>query len=375
MKAELQMHSSFSSEKIISLSACIQSWGVRVDHLFNSRKGGAGPAEGITLLLNGRPVNAPTSSDFVVRSPYSLHSENSAFHLLENGSFVCQVELPSPPHFYSLRTHDGTPYSKIALLHGIDCLASTVFQTCVHWNSPQRCTFCGIELSLLTGTTIPIKTPQQLAEVAKAACDLDDIQHITLTTGTQASSSDELHYLARCCAAIKNEIDLPIHVQCMPPEEVTLLELLKKSGTDTVGMHIESFDSNLLHKVAPGKAALGLKTYLNAWREAVSIFGRNQVSSFLIAGLGEERASLIEGASLLCELGVYPFIVPLRPIPGTPLAQSTPPDPPTIISIYQEVSQLLKRHNLSWTKSKAGCVRCSACSALPDFETCTLSKM
>jgi biotin synthase-related radical SAM superfamily protein len=71
---------------------------------------------------------------------------------------------------------------------------------------------------------------------------------------------------------------------------------------------------------------------------------------------------------LLCELGVYPFIVPLRPIPGTPLAHTTPPSPAKMISIYQQVSSLLKKHELSWEKSKAGCVRCGACSALPDFE-------
>ena len=143
---------------------------------------------------------------------------------------------------------------------------------------------------------------------------------------------------------------------------------MSTSGTDSVGIHIESFEFSVLEKVAPCKAELGLKTYLKTWEEAINIFGKNQVSSFLIVGLGEKRESIIEGATLLCELGVYPFIVPLRPIPGTSLAAHKPPDPTKIISVYQQVAPVLQSYGLSSRNSKAGCVRCGACSALPDFE-------
>jgi len=350
------------------LTAYLQSQGVKVYDHTNRRKGGAGPSEGITIVLNGRPVSIPTSSNFVLQSPYSIKTVNGTYYLFKNGSSLVPIEIPDIPHYYSLKTHNGVPYNKIALLHGEDCLASTVFQNCIYWNLPKRCTFCGIELSLETKTTIPIKSPQQLSEVAKAAVKLDRVQHVTLTTGTQANSSDELHYLATCCSCIKNETNLPVHVQFMPPSDLRLLELLKKSGADTVGIHIESFERSVLARVAPCKAELGLKTYLKTWKEAINIFGRNQVSSFIIVGLGEKRESIIDGAALLCELGVYPFILPLRPIPGTSLTSNAPPDPVEIISIYQEVAPLLKQYGLSWHNSKAGCVRCGACSALPDFE-------
>lgn len=351
-----------------SLKASLQSRGVKIHHLTAQRKGGAGPAEGITIILNGRPVSVPTSGSFIAQSPYSIRSENGTNSLFKNGSPLIKVKIPDLPHYYSLKTWDGIPYNKIALLHGVDCLASTIFQNCIYWNSPKRCTFCGIELSLNTNKTTVKKSPQQLLEVAKAALKLDRAQHITLTTGTQADSSDELHYLATCCSFIKSETNLPIHVQFMPPANLKLLDILKKSGVDTVGIHIESFDFSILKRVAPGKAELGLNTYLKTWKEAVDLFGKNQVSSFVIVGLGEKKKSLIEGSAQLCELGVYPFILPLRPIPGTPFATSKPPDPLEIISIYQQVAPLLKSYGLSWRNSKAGCVRCGACSALSDFE-------
>lgn len=366
--SKLQSNAVTNIEQLHLLTARLQSYGVHIHQSTKRRKGGAGPAEGITIMLNGRPLSVPTSGSFISQSPYSIQSKNDTHYLFKNGSPLSKVTLPHLPQYYSLKTQDGIPYSKIALLHGANCLASTVFQNCIYWNSTKRCAFCGIELSLKTKSTIIKKTPQQLLEVAKAAANLDGVQHVTLTTGTQACSSDELHYLAMCCSSIKSETNLPIHVQFMPPTDLKLLELLKKSGTDTVGIHIESFDFSVLKKVAPCKAEIDLNHYINIWREAINIFGINQVSSFLIVGLGENRKSVLEGTALLCELGVYPFIVPLRPIPGSLLSTHNPPNPADIISIYQEAVPLLKRHDLSWRKSKAGCVRCGACSSLPDFE-------
>ena len=58
---------------------------------------------------------------------------------------------------------------------------------------------------------------------------------------------------------------------------------------DSVGIHVESFDIDVLSKVAPCKARIGQAEYVRAWKKAVEIFGPNQVSSFLIVGLGESE--------------------------------------------------------------------------------------
>jgi len=68
-------------------------------------------------------------------------------------------------------------------------------------------------------------------------------------------------------------------------------------------------------------------------------------------------------------LGVYPFLVPLRPIPGSLLENALPPAPELMIGIYEEVSEILKGCGIFSKKNKAGCVLCGACSALPVFET------
>ncbi|MCK5421519.1 MAG: hypothetical protein KAJ08_05110, partial [Deltaproteobacteria bacterium] len=85
------------------LKAYLQSCGVRINQIVESRKGGAGPAEGITLILNGRTATVPISCDFASKSPYAIQSRNGTHTLLKNGSPLSEVKIPSRPHFYSLR--------------------------------------------------------------------------------------------------------------------------------------------------------------------------------------------------------------------------------------------------------------------------------
>lgn len=346
----------------------LQSFGLRVQAQLSQRRGGAGPSEGGTFLIKGIPVSLPMSSKYVSQSPYLLKEEGGQFFIFKDEKAVSPVYFIEKPKFYDYSTEEGVPYPQIALLHGKDCLATSVIQTCTYWHSSERCQFCGIELSYRSGQTIKIKTPHQLSEVAYKAKEFDSVQHIVLTTGTLQPPGKEISYLVPCATAIKKATGLPIHVQFCPPSNMEGFYELKEVGVDTVGIHIESFDFDTLSRVAPAKAAIGLERYEKAWKTAVEIFGPNQVSSFLIVGLGEKRGSIIQGSKYLADLGVYPFVVPLRPIPGSLMENNLPPDPEEMICIYEEVASIIKRKGLSATRSIAGCVRCGACSALPTFE-------
>jgi radical SAM protein (TIGR04043 family)/putative N-acetyltransferase (TIGR04045 family) len=346
----------------------LQSFGLRFQGQLLQRRGGAGPAEGGTFLVDGIPVSLPISSKYVSRSPYILKEEGGQYLIFKDEKAVSPVNFIGRPKFYDHSTKEGIPYPKIALLHGKDCLATSVIQTCTYWHSSERCRFCGIELSYGNDLTIKVKTPDQLSEVALKAKELDSIQHIVLTTGTVRPPGKEISYLVPCASAIKKATGLPIHAQFCPPSNMEGLYKLKEAGVDTVGIHIESFDFETLSQVAPAKAAIGLERYKKAWKMAVEIFGPNQVSSFLIVGLGKKTDSIIWGSKFLADLGVYPFVVPLRPIPGSLMGNVLPPDPEEMKRIYEEVAYILKRKGLSASRSLAGCVRCGTCSALSLFE-------
>lgn len=349
----------------------LQSLGARIEVPVESRgrRGGAGPADSKAFILAGVAAMVPTLGEFVAHSPYAVVEEGDGYCLTHEGQKLMPVQFPSTPRFYELKTKDGIPYWKIALLHGQDVLATTVVQRCVRWRHPEeRCQFCGIENSLERGSTIAVKTPEQLAEVAAAAVRLDGIKQLIMTTGTINYHDMGIHYLARCSQTIKAATTIDIQAQFEPPENLDDLELLREAGVDSVGMHLENFDQSVRERVTPGKAQISIERYFEAFERAVQIFGRNQVSSYLIVGLGEEPASIIEGCRRLAQIGVYPFVVPLRPIMGTPLQDLPAPDPALMGRIYRQVAAINKEYGLNWRNSKAGCARCGACSGLTAFE-------
>ncbi|BDC35939.1 MSMEG_0568 family radical SAM protein [Candidatus Methanoliparum sp. LAM-1] len=346
-------------EFISNLKIDLFSKGVRISAEDKGRKGGAGPAGSKNIIFGNTVANVPTFAKFVADSPYSL--DNNV--LKKFNEKIIDVKIPNP-QFYKLKTKDGIPYNKIALLHGEDCLATTVVQHCIYWDTPLRCKFCGIDLS--KGSTLDIKKPEEIAEVAEAAKRLDNVKHVTLTIGA-LKEEDEIKILGNCASAIKNAAKIPVHVQFEPLKDLKRMENLYSKGVDTVGIHIESFDKKVLENIAPAKAKIGFDRYLKALEYAVNIFGENQVSSFIIIGLGESDESVIEGCKTLAGMGIYPFVVPINPIPGSYMEDAIPPSFERMKDIYESVASILKE-NLSWKKSKAGCVKCRACSALDVFE-------
>src|SRR6201994_219051 len=268
------------------------------------------------------------------------------------------LEVAPRPRFYDLTTADGVPYHQIALLHGADVLASTVVQTCIRYGEADRCRFCAIEESLLAGSTVAAKTPAQLAEVAEAAVRLDGIRQLVLTTGTTAGPDRGGRHLARCVrAGLEAVPGLPIQVQCEPPADLSALRELRDAGAAAIGIHVESLDPRVRHRWMPGKSTVPMTAYEAAWTEAVRLFGRNRVSTYLLIGLGEDPDQLVAGAARLIERGVYPFVVPFRPLAGT-LArrQQVPAPPPSLVrDVTQRVAALLQAAGMTGADPEAGC--------------------
>lgn len=119
----------------------------------------------------------------------------------------------------------------------------------------------------------------------------------------------------------------------------------------------------------PGKAEVPLTVYYQAFEAAVKVFGWGQVSTYLLAGLGDSLETLVEASDRLINLGVYPFVVPFVPIGETPLSNHPAPSSEFMFALYQRVGALLKQSGMASTAMKAGCAKCGACSALSTFES------
>lgn len=336
-----------------------------------ARKGGAGPSDHKALSLNGQTMMIPVLNLSAQNSPYTAQqdAESNNVIVFKNKIPVATLAVPQRPKFYDLKTADGIPYEQIATLHSHDVLATTVLQHCIRMNDQSTaCQFCAIDQSLKDGRTLIRKRPEQLAEVAKAAVELDGVSQMILTTGTPNTPDRGAEILYDSVVAIRERVDLPIQVQCEPPEDFSWFSKLKAAGAVSIGMHLEAVSDRVRHKIMPGKAQVSIEKYFAAFAEAVKVFGRGQVSTYILAGLGDTSDEILSMTERLTEMGVYPFVVPFVPIQGTPLQHHPKPDAEFMKSLYSRIGNQLKLNKLNSADSQAGCAKCGACSALKAYE-------
>lgn len=357
-----------------TMIAELQSHGIRLADPkagVASRRGGAGPSDHKAVTIDGVTVMVPVHTAPAFDSPFqaSAPDADGRVEVTCDGRRVGSLNLPPRPRFYDQATADGIPYSHIATLHGRDVLATTILQTCIRYQSRTKtCQFCAIGQSLAAGRTIAHKTPAQLAEVARAAVELDRVRHMVMTTGTPNATDRGAAVLCDSAAAVKAAVALPIQGQCEPPDDDAWFARMRNAGIDTLGMHLEVVTPELRQRIMPGKASVPVERYMTAFAAAVPVFGRGQVSTYILAGLGDTRETLLDISARLIALGVYPFIVPFVPISGTPLEGHPSPDPAFMASVLQPLAQMLREGGLAAEDVKAGCARCGACSALSTFE-------
>ena len=167
---------------------------------------------------------------------------------------------------------------------------------------------------------------------------------------------------------MKEASGLPVEVQFEPPVDLSAIDRVADMGIDSVGIHVETFDPKVLAHVAPPKARTGIERYFEAWEYAVKRFGEGQVSTYVILGMGEDPELTIAGCKRAIDIGVYPFIVPIRPVPGSLMSEITPPPRAYTERISRHVAPYLVERGITADKVLAGCARCQACSVLGTME-------
>jgi radical SAM protein (TIGR04043 family) len=336
----------------------------------SGRKGGAGPLGGRyflleddSILVNAALWDTPKKSNLFLKEKI-----DSFFNIVDinSGEEFCKLKPVKDPKYYDpkFKTSDGIEMKKIALVHGTDCLGTTVYQKCKYWSCGEACKFCGIQLSLDYGDTILQKNAQQISEVINVAKKEGRCSHMTLTSGTtEDTGKGAEHYINVLKGIKKNYPDLPLHIQIEPLEDLTYLDRLKNAGADTIGIHIEILNDEIRKEITPGKYKIPYHLFETNWEYALNIFGKNQVETFVLTGFGEKEELLITDIERVVKLGVIPFVTPVRAIPGV---SDKPPRSELIslLEIYIKTAKLMKKYGINPLKNKAGCVKCGGCSSI-----------
>ncbi|MFX1345946.1 MAG: radical SAM protein [Promethearchaeota archaeon] len=363
IKTELLCKGLYLDEKLIDQ---YKAQGINIDY---GRKGGAGPSGGRYFLLEDgiTLINVALWNDSNRTELFLKQNKEGYFEVYKSKSneFFTRLKLIQNPRYYDpeIKTSDGIPMKKIALVHGIDCLASTIYQKCIYWACGEACSFCGIEVSLQNNATIEEKNAKQITEVINEAKKEGRCKHMTLTSGTDETVDKGANrYIELLKEVKKSHPDLPLHVQIEALEDLEYITKLKEAGADTIGIHIEILDENLRRDITPGKFHLSYQLFVENWEHALNVFGDNQVSSYVLTGFGEEKENFLKDVEKLVSIGVIPYITPVRSIPGKRNLPLT--DFNMMLDIYKRSGELMREYGVNPLKNRAGCVRCGGCSAI-----------
>jgi len=118
--------------------------------------------------------------------------------------------------------------------------------------------------------------------------------------------------------SLRDATDLPISTSCQPLDKEQM-EQLHTAGVDRIGIPLDAANESLFQTVK-GSIVGGpylWSEHLRSLEEAVSVFGRGQVSTHLIVGLGEKDNELLGMIQKMVDTGVYPSLFAFTPIPGS----------------------------------------------------------
>ena len=351
----------------------IQTQGIRLkkENDLTAREGGAGPTDHKAIRIFDTTLMIPVFSHAAKLSPFEagFPSKMGYASLKKNGKTITTIRFIQEPKFYKEVSSDGIPFWKIARLHSKDVLATTVLQNCIRYkNKETSCQFCAIGESLKHNTTVAYKKPHHLAEVAQRAVELDQVSQFVMTTGTPASTDRGAKILFESVTAVREAVDIPIQVQCEPPDDFKWFSLLKNAGASSIGMHLEAVSDRTRFKIMPGKAEVSLSYYFEAFKSAVKVFGKGNVSTYILAGLGDTQEEILDMSQKLIKIGVYPFVVPFVPVRNTPLENHPGPNKEFMHGILDPLARALVKAKMTSDTIESGCAKCGACSTLSTFE-------
>lgn len=346
-----------------------------VEHIYNLQNPydltGTGNA-GLQLKVGDSRLiaNIPVFNKFTSQSPYSIETDCNNNYFVKNliTEECFSVEVVQSPQLYLDTISNGNHVGQYILREGADTLICSITKSCGYVYHNQQCRFCAISAnsthntsenederydSLLEAIEIVLKSP------------IPEIKSINLTGGNTLDSDKGLNRYLRIIRYIRSHSNIPICIECSPPETNDSLQLLKDESVNVIMMNVKLWDERLREMYMPGKSKISVGRYIDAWKYAVKAFGKGNVSSVLIIGLESELVER-EAVDKILSYGVMPSIMPFRPNDGATLENFRLPDPKVVYKLTEYAAKSAKIQGISYEHAP-GCLGCGACAAEKDF--------
>ena len=312
---------------------------------FKPSRSTAGPGAGSTTFVmsfEGMRIKKAFNRE---QGEFELVQKDDHFSLLRHGThFLDRVEI-SP-----------------ALFHSPEQAFFNLEQACIY-----RCAFC--TSPRLGKDVLKDLTPQKVVDMIVDASQRPDLKAVALTSAVSREPSETVRKMEFVVREVRRRLgpEMPIGVE---PYIARLedIDLLKAAGADEIKLNIETYDEDIFAKVCGEQ---DLAWILQALTYAVQVFGRGQVTSNIIIGMGESDENVLAGVEALAQLGVVPSLRPLRvnDINRQPLREAIgevpPVTPERLLRLNRAAKEILKKHGLTTMSYRTMCHECGCCDIVP----------
>ena len=126
--------------------------------------------------------------------------------------------------------------------------------------------------------------------------------------------------------AIYQRTKVPVSISCQPLN-CENMHRLAEAGVERISIPLDACTEDLFNKVK-GRSVGSLYVWEKQFKllnEAAEVFGKDKVSTHLIAGLGETEKEMVETIQRCVDMGILPALFAFTPIPGTALENNSQP--------------------------------------------------
>lgn len=194
------------------------------------------------------------------------------------------------------------------------------------------------------------------------------VNAISLTSGVHGSVAETVDRMIVCVRTLRDEFpNIPIGVEPYV-DDAAQIDGLKEAGATEIKINVEAATDDLFMIACPD---LDRKNIFKMLEHAVYVFGKGNVASNLIVGLGESDGDVLRMIERLCRMGVVPGLRGLRigndvleNVKRTVGVTSTPP-PERMLELARCQKKMMSRYGLDTRAFRTMCFACTCCDLTP----------
>ena len=314
------------------------------------------------ILLDNR---VDVGCHYRTASPWKLELlHNEKLVLKQNDEFICDVSHIQRPAYYGRRISDGYLTQSIGVSCANHGVSFFINDHCQYFNRGEECKFCSlVPTQEHFSDTLRFKKVDQVKETLSTILELKSkIDFIQLSGGSFYDHNKEVRLYIPYIYGIRSILkkfgllnEIPIHLTCMPPNSLSLINELYDSGLTTISFDLECTNQKYFEKYCPGKStSYGFDKMWSALEYAYKIFGMGKVFSIIILGI-EPFSKSLEGVIQLLAKGIIPTLNIYHHDPySAPKMDIREPNIEGLIHVTYQISKVFSDYN-----AKAGLLGCA----------------